>query len=70
MDRNPCLGSCTPVEAATSVMVSAVNVMRASAQREPVGGVIPSCLQIARASGHAISRWRGTAVERSASKPQ
>ena len=29
----------------------------------------PSCLQIALATGQAISRWRGTAVERSASNP-
>src|SRR4029079_9755226 len=35
--------------------------------RDPSGGGIPSCLQIARASGYAISRWRGTEVERSAS---
>jgi hypothetical protein len=38
-------------------------------QREPVGGGIPSCLQIARASRQSISLCRGTAVERSASKP-
>ena len=30
--------------------------------RPPVGGGMPSCLQIWRASGQAISRWRGSAV--------
>ena len=38
--------------------------------REPVGGGMPRSLQILRARPKAISRWRGTAVERSASKPQ
>lgn len=40
------------------------------AQRDPVGGGMPRSAQILRASRKSISRWRGTAVERSASKPQ
>ncbi len=39
-------------------------------QREPVGGGIPRSRQISRARRKSISRWRGTAVERSASNPQ
>src|SRR5712691_5328151 len=39
-------------------------------QREPAGGGMPRSVQIFRASPKSISRWRSTAVERSASKPQ
>ena len=39
-------------------------------QRGPLGGGMPRSAQILRASRKSISRWRGAAVERSASKPQ
>jgi hypothetical protein len=41
-----------------------------ASQRCPLGGGMPRSAQILRTSRKATSQWRGTGVERSASKPQ